>query len=159
MPDNRFFYYDHDACTFVEVEPSRKGLWLKAGAILCLSLVLSAVGIGVLSTVTTSPAEVAQAEEIDALRGQLASAHSQLTSFFLSMTMKEALESNSKNRHMYEELLDSLVGMALDSRSQELRSRVGGAVFCPVRLRALLWTSLVALWWYARVKSASHASQ
>ena len=85
--------------------------------------------------------------------------HSQLTSFFLSMTMKEALESNSKNRHMYEELLDSLVGMALDSRSQELRSRVGGAVFCPVRLRALLWTSLVALWWYARVKSASHASQ
>lgn len=81
MPDNRFFYYDHDACTFVEVEPSRKGLWLKAGAVLCLSLVLSAVGVGVLSAATTSPAEVAQAEEIDALRGQLASAHSQLTSF------------------------------------------------------------------------------
>lgn len=35
--------------------------------------------------------------------------------------MKEELESNAKNRHVYEEFLDSLVGMALDSRAQELR--------------------------------------
>jgi len=47
--------------------------------------------------------------------------HSQLTSFFMSMSMKEELESNAKNRHVYEEFLDSLVGMALDSRAQELR--------------------------------------
>ena len=81
MPDNSFYYYDHDACTFVEVEPSRKGLWLKAGAVLCLSLVLSAVGVGLMSQVLSSPKEVAQAEEIDALRGQLTEANAQLTSF------------------------------------------------------------------------------
>ena len=121
MPDNRFFYYDHDACTFVEVEPSRKGLWLKAGAILCLSLVLSAVGIGVLSTVTTSPAEVAQAEEIDALRGQLASAHSQLTSFSdeledLAETDREIYRTVLNAEPISEDEFQLGVGGAADSR-------------------------------------------
>jgi zinc protease len=55
--------------------------------------------------------------------------HSQLTSFFMSMTMKEALESNNKYRHIFEEFLDSLVGMALDSRSQEVRSQLGDPPF------------------------------
>lgn len=55
--------------------------------------------------------------------------HSQLTSFFMSMTMKEELESNAKYRHLYEELVDSLVGMALDSRAQELRSQLGDPPF------------------------------
>ena len=120
MPDNRFFYYDHDACTFVEVEPSRKGLWLKAGAILCLSLVLSAVGIGVLSTVTTSPAEVAQAEEIDALRGQLASAHSQLTSF--SDELEDLAETD---REIYRTVLLTETAETFDrlERQLQLQSR------------------------------------
>jgi len=55
--------------------------------------------------------------------------HSQLTSFFMSMTMKEEMESNTKNRHLMEEFLDSLVGMALDSRAQELRSQLGDPPF------------------------------
>jgi predicted Zn-dependent peptidase len=58
--------------------------------------------------------------------------HSQLTSFFLSMTFKEALESNSRYRHMFEEMLDSVIGMALDSRAQELRSRMGDPPFLGV---------------------------
>ncbi|WP_420455097.1 M23 family metallopeptidase [Rubrivirga sp.] len=117
MPDNRFFYYDHDACTFVEVEPSRRGLWLKGGAVLCLSLVLSAVGVGVLATVTTSPAEVAQAEEIDALRGQLASAHSQLTSF--SDELEDLAETD---REIYRTVLN-----AEPISEDEFRLGVGGA--------------------------------
>ena len=80
MAPNRVYHYDHDACTFVEVAPSRKGLWLKAGAVLCLSLVLSAVGVGVLSQMVSSPSEIAAAEEIDALRGQLSQGQAKLTS-------------------------------------------------------------------------------
>ncbi|PAP76582.1 M23 family metallopeptidase [Rubrivirga marina] len=117
MPDNRYFYYDHDACTFVEVEPSRKGLWLKVGAIACLSLVLSAVGVGVLSTFLTSPTEIAQAEEIDALRGQLASTHSQLTSF------TEELEHLAEtDREIYRTVLN-----AEPISEDEFRLGVGGS--------------------------------
>ena len=117
MPDNRFFYYDHDACTFVEVEPSRKGLWLKAGAVLCLSLLLSAVGVGLLSSVFTSPVEVAQAEEIDALRGELASTHSRLTS--VSEELEELAETD---REIYRTVLN-----AEPISEDEFRLGVGGA--------------------------------
>ena len=65
------YTYDHEACTFVAVAPNRRGLWLKAGAVVALALVLAAVGVGVLSQVVASPVEVAQRREIDALRGQL----------------------------------------------------------------------------------------
>ena len=102
MPDNSYFYYDHDACTFVEVSPSRKGWWLKAGAVVCLSLVMSAVGVGVLSNVVTSPAEVAQADEIHALQGQLASAHTRLTSF--SEELEELAETD---REIYRTVLNA----------------------------------------------------
>ncbi|MEM0962831.1 MAG: M23 family metallopeptidase [Bacteroidota bacterium] len=117
MADNRFFYYDHDACTFVEVAPSRKGLWLKAGAIVCLSLVLSAAGVGVLSNLVTSPVEVAQAEEIDALRGQLSEANSRLTSF--SDELDELAETD---REIYRTVLN-----AEPITEDEFQMGVGGA--------------------------------
>ena len=117
MPDNRYFYYDHDACTFVEVEPSRKGLWLKAGAILCLSLVMSAVGVGVLSSFLASPTEIAQAEEIDALRGQLATTHTQLASF------SEELDALAEtDREIYRTVLN-----AEPISEDEFRLGVGGS--------------------------------
>lgn len=81
MTPNRVYSYDHESCTFVEVAPSRKGLWLKAGAVFALALVLSAVGVGIVSQTVTSPAEVAQRQEIDALRGHLEQANVRLASF------------------------------------------------------------------------------
>lgn len=117
MPDNSYFYYDHDACTFVEVEPSRKGLWLKVGAIACLSLVLSAVGVGVLSSVLSSPVEVAQREEIGALRNQLESANARLASF------SDELESLAEtDREIYRTVLN-----AEPISEDEFRMGVGGA--------------------------------
>ena len=80
MP-NSFYYYDHDACTFVEVEPDRKGLWLKAGAVLSLAFVISAVGLGVMSQFVRSPVEVAQREEIRALQGELEETTTRLVAF------------------------------------------------------------------------------
>jgi len=117
MPQNNVYYYDHDACTFVEVEPNRKGLWLKAGAVLCLSLVLSAVGVGVLSNVVTSPSEIAQAEEIDALRGQLSQAQSRLTSF--SDELDDLAETD---REIYRTVLN-----AEPISEDEFQMGVGGA--------------------------------
>ena len=81
MANNSFYYYDHEACSFVQVEPSRKGLWLKAGAVVALALVLTAVGVGVLSQVLVSPAEIAQREEIAALQTQLEAADDQIADF------------------------------------------------------------------------------
>ena len=117
MPDNSYYYYDHDACTFVEVEPSRKGLWLKAGAVLCLSLVLSAVGVGVVSQMFASPVEIAQAEEIDALRGQLTQANARLTSF--SAELEDLAEAD---REIYRTVLN-----AEPITEDEFQMGVGGA--------------------------------
>lgn len=117
MPDNRFYYYDHDACTFVEVEPSRKGLWLKATAVLCLSLVLSAIGVGVLSQVLASPVEIAQAEEIDALQDQLSSANDRLASF--SDDLADLAETD---REIYRTVLN-----AEPITEDEFQMGVGGA--------------------------------
>ena len=81
MPKSTVYYYDHEACTFVAVAPDRRGLWLKGGAVASLALVFAAIGVGVLSQTVTSPTEVAQRSEIDALRGQLAEANTHLTEF------------------------------------------------------------------------------
>ena len=81
MSKNAVYYYDHESCTFAAVEPNRKGLWLKVGAVASLALVFSAVGVGVLSQTVTSPVEVAQQSEIEALRGQLDEANTHLAAF------------------------------------------------------------------------------
>ena len=117
MPDNSYYYYDHDACTFVEVEPSRKGLWVKVGAVVALAAVLGAIGVGVLSGTTTSPTEIAQAEEIDALRGELASANARLTSF------SERVDGLAEtDRELYRTVLD-----ADPITADEFQMGVGGA--------------------------------
>lgn len=78
MSRNAVYVYDHEACTFVTVEPSRRGAWLKAGAVVALALVIAAVGAGVLLQAIATPAEIVQRAEIDALRGQLAEATTHL---------------------------------------------------------------------------------
>lgn len=117
MPSNSFFYYDHDRGAFVEVEPSRKGLWLKAGAVVCLALMLTALGVGTLSQSVTTPTEVAQAEEIEALRHQLATATVHLTSF-----SDELDELAQTDREIYRTVLN-----AEPISEDEFQMGVGGA--------------------------------
>lgn len=81
MASDRFYYYDHESCAFVEVQPGQKGAWRKAGAVAALALLLSALGVGVLSQVVTSPAEVAQQAEIEALRAHLDAANDRLDTY------------------------------------------------------------------------------
>lgn len=116
MP-NSFYYYDHEACTFVEVEPSRKGLWLKLGAVASMALVLSAVGVGIFSQFVTSPVEVAQREEIRALQGELEETQTQLVAF--SDHLEDLAETD---RELYRTVLN-----AEPISEDEFQMGVGGA--------------------------------
>ena len=117
MPENSFYYYDHDACTFVGVGPDRRAGWVKVGAVAALALALAAAGTGALAGGSTSPVEVAQAEEIEVLRGELATANARLTSF--SERVDVLAETD---RELYRTVLD-----AEPISEDEFQMGVGGA--------------------------------
>ncbi|MDX1418933.1 MAG: M23 family metallopeptidase [Rubricoccaceae bacterium] len=81
MPKNSYYYYDHEACTFVEVEPDRARWLVRGGLVVALALVFAAAGVWAVSSTSVSPEEIAQRQEIEVLRDQLASANAHLTSF------------------------------------------------------------------------------
>lgn len=68
---NRYYYYDQEQCTFVEVEPDRSKHFKFAGLIVALSLVLAVVMYWSLRSVVGSPEAIALRSENDALRTQL----------------------------------------------------------------------------------------
>jgi murein DD-endopeptidase MepM/ murein hydrolase activator NlpD len=72
MPRNHYYYYDHEACTFVEVEPKPLRTALRLGVWLGLALLLSGVGTWALYESTTTPKEIALQEENRVLQQQLA---------------------------------------------------------------------------------------
>jgi len=81
MPKNSYFYYDHEACTFVEVQPNKARWLIRGGLVAALALVFATVGVWIASVTGTSPLELAQEQEIEALRDHLATANARLTSF------------------------------------------------------------------------------
>ena len=102
MPKNSFYYYDHETCTFVEVQPDRARWLIRGGLVAALALAFATVGVWVVSSTSTSPHEIAQGQEIEALRDQLASANARLTSF------SDQLEELSEHdRDLYRTVLDA----------------------------------------------------
>lgn len=102
MPKNSYYYYDHEACTFKEVEPSKTRWVVQAGIVLVLAFAFTAAGVWTISTTRTSPTELAQQEEIDVLQNQLATANSRLTSF------SDRLEQLSEtDRELYRTVLNA----------------------------------------------------
>jgi murein DD-endopeptidase MepM/ murein hydrolase activator NlpD len=81
MSSNSYFYYDHEACTFVEVQPSKRRWLVQAGVFAGLVLVMTTIGTWVISSNITTPNEIAQRQEIDVLRGELTAANNSLYSF------------------------------------------------------------------------------
>ncbi|MDX1531833.1 MAG: M23 family metallopeptidase [Rhodothermales bacterium] len=71
MPRNKYYYYDHEACTFVEVQPKRSRVILKGALVLGLALVLAAAGTWTVYETSTTPKELALQEENRALQEQL----------------------------------------------------------------------------------------
>lgn len=102
MPDNKYFYYDHEACTFVEVQPSKKRLLIQGAVAVSLVVIFTVAGLWVFSRNITTPNEIAQRQEIDVLRNQLTSANDRLTSF------SDELESLAEtDRELYRTVLGS----------------------------------------------------
>jgi murein DD-endopeptidase MepM/ murein hydrolase activator NlpD len=71
MPRNSYYYYDHEACTFVEVTRDPKKVALRLGVWLGLTLVLAAGGTWIAYESTTTPKELALLEENRALQRQV----------------------------------------------------------------------------------------
>ncbi len=78
---NRYYYYDQDQCTFVEVEPDRSKWYKQAGLIFGISLVLAMVMYWSLRTVVGSPEAIALRSENDALRSQLSLTEERMMKF------------------------------------------------------------------------------
>ena len=81
MSSNSYFYYDHEACTFIEVQPSKRRWLVHAGVVAGLVLVFTTVGTWVVSNNITTPDEIAQRQEIEVLRSELTVANNSLSTF------------------------------------------------------------------------------
>jgi len=117
MPQNRYFYYDHEACTFVEVQPGRNRWVARAGVAALLVAALATTGVLYFSDAVTTPHELAQREEIEALRVELAGANTRLTSF-----SDELSDLARTDRELYRTVLN-----AEPISEDEFQMGVGGA--------------------------------
>lgn len=71
MPKNRYYYYDHESCNFVEVKATRTRVYLQGCAVLVVAFLLaSAISWGV-DEFTQTPQEMALIAENEALRHEL----------------------------------------------------------------------------------------
>ncbi|MEM1272030.1 MAG: M23 family peptidase, partial [Bacteroidota bacterium] len=81
MSQNRYYYYDQEQCTFVEVQPDRSKTYRQAGITIGISLVLAfAMYIG-FRNVFGSPETIALREENKALVEQLEFTEDQMQNF------------------------------------------------------------------------------
>lgn len=71
MPNNRYYYYDHETCSFIEVRTKRSRVYLQGFAVLVIAfLIASAISWGV-DEFTQTPQELALMAENEALHGEL----------------------------------------------------------------------------------------
>jgi murein DD-endopeptidase MepM/ murein hydrolase activator NlpD len=117
-PQNSYFFYDHEACTFVEVQAGRARWAVRAGVGVALVAALGAAGSFLFSDAFTTPTELAQREEIEALQTELAGANSRLTAF-----SDELAELSETDRELYRTVLN-----AEPISEEEFEMGVGGAV-------------------------------
>lgn len=71
MPKNKYYYYDHEACTFVEVQPQRHKVFLHSALVIALAFVLAGAGMWVVYETSSTPKELALQQENQALQQQL----------------------------------------------------------------------------------------
>lgn len=71
MSKNRYYYYDHETCSFVELRPGRKKLYAQASVIVLLALVVSGIVLWGFDRTTQTPQELALQAENEVLQSQL----------------------------------------------------------------------------------------
>jgi murein DD-endopeptidase MepM/ murein hydrolase activator NlpD len=117
MSKNSYYYYDHEACTFVEVQPKPHKVILQSVVVLALALVLAGAGMWAVYETSSTPKEVALAQENRVLQKQLAANGERFDE--LSHRLDELAETD---RDLYRTIFQA------DPISEEVRQvGVGGA--------------------------------
>jgi len=116
MAKNRYFYYDHDSCSFVEVKERRTKIYVRTVAIVATALILSgALTLGMDRFVQT-PQELALMDENEALQRQLSDASERIAG-----VSDELAHLSDVDQNLYRTLLQA------DQISEDIRQvGVGG---------------------------------
>ena len=102
MSKHRYYYYDHDSCSFVEVKRSPRRYYPHAVGLLTLIVVMATGLTWVLDRTTGTPEEVALKTENHVLVQQLAQ-----TSQRLDLFQKKLKDLSQSDRKLYRTLLEA----------------------------------------------------
>jgi murein DD-endopeptidase MepM/ murein hydrolase activator NlpD len=117
MARNRYYYYDHETCSFVEVEPKRTNLYAQVGAWVIAALALAGAFTWGLDRLGETPQELALEAENEALRQHLESVEQRMTAF-----SDQLVELSEADQDLYRTLLQA------EPISEDVRQvGVGGA--------------------------------
>ena len=102
MPKNRYYYYDHESCSFVEVEAKQSRIYLHGFALLVVAfLMASAISWGV-DEFTQTPQELALMAENDVLQRELSRISDRMDTY---ATQLEKLSDSDE--HLYRTLFQA----------------------------------------------------
>lgn len=117
MSRNRYYYYDHDSCTFVEVKRKGASLSRQVAVVGIVALVLAGVMAWTVDKMLTSPEEMALRAENQALQEELLKVGDRIENY--ASRVEQLSESDQK---LYRTLLEA------DPISEDVRRvGVGGA--------------------------------
>ena len=102
MSKHRYYYYDHDSCSFVEVKQSHKRYYPHAVGLLVFTVVMAFGFMWVLDRTMGTPEEVALKTENHVLVQQLAQTSKRLDNF-----QEELKHLTSSDRELYRTLLEA----------------------------------------------------
>jgi murein DD-endopeptidase MepM/ murein hydrolase activator NlpD len=102
MAKNSYFYYDHDACCFVEVKKNASMLALRVAATIAGILVLAVVFTLTMDQFIRTPQEVALMDENAALQGQLDEVRNRIAN-----VSSELIDIKTVDESLYRSLLQT----------------------------------------------------
>ncbi|CAN5625575.1 M23 family metallopeptidase [soil metagenome] len=117
MSKHHYYYYDHDSCSFREIEKAKRKWVGYVASVMLAAFVLSGIGVFALSSTVETAEEIAQREEIRALQSQL---HSANTNMVQVASQLETLQET--DRELYRALLN-----AEPIPEEQFRMGVGGS--------------------------------
>ena len=102
MSKNRYYYYDHDTCAFVEVEPSRRNVYVRSLVLGVAVLLMAGLVAWSVDELTGTPEELALRAENEALQSQLATIDDRLAVFDQRLD-----QLSDRDRNLYRTLLEA----------------------------------------------------
>lgn len=102
MPKNRYYFYDHEACAFVEVKPSRTKRYAQGSLLLALAVLVAGVLTWVVDGMTETPQELALRAENEALQQQL-----QRVAQRMEVYSQQLVQLAAADRELYRTLLQA----------------------------------------------------